>query len=161
MADHTAQIDWTRADAEFTYQTYPRVHTITFANGHAVESSAAPGFEGDADKASGGGGSKVDPEAMLVGAVSSCHMLTFLALAAKKRLVVESYTDHASGVLGKLDPDSGGGKMAVTQITLRPEIKFVGDNPPDQDTVAAMHEKSHDHCFIANSVNCAITVKPA
>lgn len=157
MADHTAKIDWARGDAEFTYQTYPRAHTVTFANGHAVESSAAPGFEGDADS----GGSKVDPEAMLVGAVSSCHMLTFLALAAKKRLIVDSYTDDASGVLGKLDTEAGGSKMAVTAITLRPKVVFGGENRPDEDTITAMHEKSHDYCFIANSVNCDIAVTPA
>ena len=151
MADHTARIDWARGDADFTYQTYSRVHTVTFDNGHAVESSAAPGFEGDADT----GGSKVDPEAMLVGAVSSCHMLTFLALAAKKRLVVDRYVDDASGVLGKLD----GGKMAITAITLKPEVTFGGDIRPDEDTLAAMHEKAHHHCFIANTVNCTITVE--
>ena len=156
MADHTADIEWKRGDAEFTYQTYPRAHTITFANGHAVESSAAPGFEGDADT----GGSKVDPEAMLVGAVSSCHMLTFLALAAKKRLVVESYTDHASGELGTLETDHGK-HQAVTAITLRPDVTFGGpeDKRPDAATIDAMHQKSHDHCFYANSVNCDIRVE--
>ncbi|MEM7625139.1 MAG: OsmC family protein [Planctomycetota bacterium] len=157
MSDHLAKIEWARGDAEFTYQTYPRAHTVRFANGHTVMASAAPGYEGDTDS----GGSKVDPEAMLVGAVASCHMLTFLALAAKKRLVVESYTDDASGVLGRVGNESGGTRMAVTAITLRPKIVFGGENRPDEDTVTAMHEKSHHHCFIANTVNCAITVEPA
>jgi len=158
MADHTATIEWIRGDAEFTYQTYPRAHTITFANGHTIEGSAAPGYEGDADKAFGGG-SKVDPEAMLVGAISSCHMLTFLALAAKKRLVVESYADDASGVLGTLENK----RKAVTAVTLRPRVVFGGpdDQQPDADTISAMHDKSHDYCFIANSVTCDIAVEPA
>lgn len=149
MADHTAQIDWQRGDESFSHEGFPRNHTVTFANGQAVESSAAPDYEGDADR--------VDPESMLVGALSSCHMLTFLTLAAKKRLVVETYTDQASGKLGKNEA----GRMAVTQITLRPAVTFGGDKVPDADTIAAMHEKSHDYCFIANSVSCAVNIDPA
>lgn len=153
MADHRATIHWTRGDADFTYEAYPRAHDVTFANGHAVPGSAAPDYKGDADR--------VDPEAMFVASLSSCHMLTFLALAAKKRLVVESYTDEASGVLGKLDGESGASKMAVTQVTLRPKIVFSGDDRPDEDTVEAMHEKAHEYCFIANSVTTRIDVEPA
>lgn len=148
MSDHRATIDWQRGDADFTYETYPRAHTVTFANGLAVEASAAPDFKGDA--------ARVDPEAMLVGSLSSCHMLTFLALAAKKRLVVESYADEASGVLGKNDA----GRMAVTAVTLRPKVTFGGDdNTPDAATIRAMHDKAHEHCFIANTVNCTVTVE--
>ncbi|MEM8737608.1 MAG: OsmC family protein [Planctomycetota bacterium] len=148
MAAHRATIHWERGDAEFSYQSYSRDHTVTFANGHVIESSAAADFLGNPDK--------VDPEAMLVAALSNCHMLTFLALAAKKRLVVESYTDDASGVLGKID----GGKMAVTAVTLRPKIRFGGDQTPGPEALSAMHEKSHEHCFIANSVNAEISIEP-
>lgn len=151
MADHTAQIDWQRGDEPFSHEGFPKAHTVKFANGHAVESSAAPDYQGDADR--------VDPESMLVGALSSCHMLTFLTLAAKKRLVVETYRDHALGQLGKNEA----GRMAVTQITLRPAVTFGGppEQQPDADTIAAMHKKSHDYCFIANSVSCAVHVEPA
>ena len=147
MSEHTATIHWERGDTEFTYETYSRNHTVTFPNGHVIESSAAADFMGDPDK--------VDPEEMLVAALSNCHMLTFLALAAKKRLVVARYADHASGELGKLDS----GKMAVTAITLRHDVAFGGDQPPDPETIDAMHHKAHDHCFIANSVNCDIRVE--
>ncbi|MEM9916216.1 MAG: OsmC family protein [Planctomycetota bacterium] len=149
MSEHTATIHWERGDTEFTYQTYSRNHTVTFPNGHVIESSAAVDFMGDPDK--------VDPEEMLVAALSNCHMLTFLALAAKKRLVVESYTDRASGVVGTLENK----RMAVTAVTLRPEVTFGGpeDKRPDAETIDAMHHKAHDHCFIANSVNCDIRVE--
>lgn len=152
MSEHRATIDWQRGNADFTHATYPRAHTMTFANGLAVDASAAPDYQGDADR--------VDPEAMLVGALSSCHMLTFLALAAKKRLVVDSYTDDASGVLGKNEA----GRMAVTAVTLRPRIVFgtseaSPEEGPDAETVQAMHDKAHEYCFIANTVNCAVTVE--
>ncbi|MBB6430398.1 OsmC family protein [Algisphaera agarilytica] len=149
MSEHTAKIEWQRGDAEFTYQTYSRNHTVTFANGHVVESSAAADFMGDPEK--------VDPETMFVASLSNCHMLTFLAIAAKKRLVVESYVDNASGVLGTLENK----KMAMTTVTLRPAIVFGGDTTPDAATIDDMHHKSHEHCFIANSVSCAVNVEPA
>lgn len=149
MSEHTATIEWQRGDAEFTYPTYSRNHTVTFANGHVVESSAAADFLGDPDK--------VDPEAMFVASLSNCHMLTFLAIAAKKRLVVESYVDHASGVLGTLENK----KMAMTTVTLRPEVVFGDETTPDPDTINDMHHKAHEYCFIANSVSCAVEVEPA
>jgi len=149
MDPHRAQINWQRGDAEFTYQGYSRAHTVTFANGHVVEASAAPAYLGDAGR--------VDPEAMFVAALSSCHMLTFLALAAKKRLVVESYRDEASGVLGKNDA----GAMAMTEVTLRPKVVFGNAAAPDAAALDAMHHKAHGYCFIANSVRTAVTVEPA
>ena len=149
MAEHRATIDWQRGDTAFTYETYPRNHTVTFDNGAVVEASAAPDYLGDA--------TRVDPEEMLVASLSNCHMLTFLAIAAKKRLVVDTYTDEASGALGKID----GGKTALTKVTLRPQVVFSGDHTPDADTIADMHHKAHEYCFIANSVTTQIAVEPA
>ncbi|MEO0515118.1 MAG: OsmC family protein [Planctomycetota bacterium] len=151
MAEHRATIDWQRGDADFSHAGYSRNHTVTFDNGVVVEASAAADYQGDPDK--------VDPEEMLVAALSNCHMLTFLAIAAKKRLVVESYRDEASGVLGMLENK----RMAVTDVTLRPVVVFGGptDQHPDADALAAIHAKAHEHCFIANSVTCAIHIEPA
>ncbi|MEM1108273.1 MAG: OsmC family protein [Planctomycetota bacterium] len=151
MAEHRATIDWKRGDAGFTYETYSRNHTVTFDNGVVVEASAAPDFMGDA--------TRVDPEEMLVAALSNCHMLTFLAIAAKKRLIVESYRDEASGVLGTLENK----RMAITAVILRPQVVFGGppEKQPDDAAVEAIHHKAHEHCFIANTVNCPVNVEPA
>ena len=98
----------------------------------------------------------VDPEEAFVAALSSCHMLTFLAIAAKKRLVVDSYDDHAVGVMAK----NANGKLAITQVTLHPKITFAGETP-DAETLDRIHHLSHEECFIANSVTTEITVAPS
>jgi organic hydroperoxide reductase OsmC/OhrA len=82
-------------------------------------------------------------------------MLTFLALAAKKRFVVQRYTDRATGYLGK----NGDGKMAVTRLVLRPDARFVGEKQPSPQEIAELHERAHGHCFITNSVKAAVTVE--
>jgi organic hydroperoxide reductase OsmC/OhrA len=94
----------------------------------------------------------VDPEEAFVASLSSCHMLVFLSLAAKRGFVVDSYRDEAVGVLAK---DSAG-KLAMTRVTLRPEIQFSGDKRPTAEELAAMHHDSHDQCFIASSVKTEV-----
>jgi organic hydroperoxide reductase OsmC/OhrA len=96
----------------------------------------------------------VDPEEAFVASLSACHMLTFLALCTKERLVVESYEDDA---VGDLEKDAGG-KMAVTRITLRPKIVFSGGDP-SQETLDKLHHDAHEMCFIASSVKTEITVE--
>ena len=146
MSDHRATIRWSRTSDDFTIQTYNRDHEWTFAGGQTLSASAAPDYKGDAALA--------NPEEAFVAALSSCHMLTFLAIASKKKLVVDSYTDEAVGELGKLDD----GRMAVTKVTLRPKVEFAGD-APDADTLREIHDKAHHHCFIANSVTTEVTVE--
>jgi organic hydroperoxide reductase OsmC/OhrA len=90
----------------------------------------------------------VDPEAALVAALSSCHMLTFLALAANKGFVVESYEDAAVGHLEK----NAQGKFAVTRVDLHPKIAFGGAKQPAAADLEWLHDKAHKECFIANSV---------
>ena len=102
-----------------------------------------------------GSAQRVDPEQAFVASLSSCHMLTFLALAAKKRYTVDSYRDDAVGHLGKNEA----GKMAVTRVVLRPEIEFSGDRKPSRDEIAHLHDRAHSHCFIANSVTTEIVVQ--
>jgi organic hydroperoxide reductase OsmC/OhrA len=147
MSEHKATISWSRGPHEFTYDTYSRDHDWRFEGGTRVAASAAPDFKGNA--------ARVDPEAGFVAAAASCHMLTFLALAARKRLVVERYEDAAVGILEKNDA----GKLAVTRITLRPKVAF-GGAPPSAESLARLHEQAHEHCFIANSVRTEIEVKP-
>jgi len=81
-------------------------------------------------------------------------MLTFLAIAAKKRFTVESYQDYAVGFLEKNEE----GKLAITHVHLHPKITFGGDKRPNDDQIARMHEQAHAHCFIANSVHTKIEV---
>jgi organic hydroperoxide reductase OsmC/OhrA len=147
MSEHKATISWRRGAHDFSYESYSRDHDWSFEGGTRVAASAAPDFKGNA--------ALVDPEAALVAAAASCHMLTFLALAARKRLVVERYEDAAVGILDKNDE----GKLAVTRITLRPKVAF-GGSPPSADALTRLHEQAHEHCFIANSVRSEIEVKP-
>jgi len=95
----------------------------------------------------------VDPEEAFVAALSSCHMLTFLAIAARKRLVVDAYDDHAVGVMAKNEQ----GRLAITHVTLHPKIVWAGPEP-DAETLERLHHRAHVECFIANSVTTSVTV---
>ena len=90
-------------------------------------------------------------------ALASCHMLTFLALAAGRRFVVDSYSDEAIGFMEKNEK----GKLAITRVTLRPKIAFGGEKLPSQEQISKLHELAHEGCFIANSVLTAVAVEPA
>jgi organic hydroperoxide reductase OsmC/OhrA len=109
--------------------------------------SAAPAFKGDADR--------VDPEEAFVASLSSCHMLTFLAICARKRLVVDSYDDDAEGRLEK----GSNGRLWVSHVTLRPRVRFAEGSSVDAAELADIHHKSHEECFIANSVKTEVAVE--
>ena len=85
---------------------------------------------------------------------SSCHMLTFLAIAARKRYTVEYYTDDAVAVLEK----NADGAVAVTRVELNPSVRFSGPPTPSPEEITALHEKAHQHCFIANSIKWEVVV---
>jgi organic hydroperoxide reductase OsmC/OhrA len=116
--------------------------------GIRLAASSAPAFRGDAER--------VDPEEAYVASLASCHMLTFLAICARKRLTAESYDDDAVGALEK----GANGKLWVTRVTLRPKVVFAPGAAPDQAVLSELHRLSHEECFIANSVNTAVTVEP-
>lgn len=99
----------------------------------------------------------VDPEEAFVAALSSCHMLWFLSIAARRGFTVESYRDEAVGNLGKNQE----GRLAMTRVTLRPQIQFGGPPLPSPEEIDKIHEEAHDQCFIANSVHTVITVEPS
>lgn len=147
MSEHHATISWKRQSPDFSYEGYNRAHDWHFDAGVEVPASSAPDYLGDADR--------VDPEEALVAAVSSCHMLTFLALAARKRLVVERYTDEAVGVMEKNDE----GRLAITKIRLRPAIEWGEGGAPSEEALAKLHAKAHEHCFIANSIRSEVSVE--
>ncbi len=147
MSEHVVDVSWSRGGHEFTYQTYSRDHEWRFDGGVTVPGSANPAYLGT-DSGS------VDPEEAFVAALSSCHMLTFLAIAAKKRLVVDSYVDHAVGVMAKNEA----GRIAITKVTLHPVITFAGETP-DEAAMERLHHLSHQECFIANSVTTEVVVE--
>ena len=148
MSEHRATVHWARNGEAFTYETYPRRHRWRFGGGVELEGSSAPEYLGDAKLP--------NPEEALVMALSSCHMLTFLAVAARRRLTVESYDDDAVGHMEK----NVEGRIAVTRVELRPRVRFSGANAPDKDGLAKLHEQAHHVCFIANSVKTEVTVTP-
>jgi organic hydroperoxide reductase OsmC/OhrA len=147
MAEHRARIEWKRATESFAYEDYSRDHEWTFPGGHVVPASAAPAFRG--------GEERVDPEAAFVAALSSCHMLTFLALCARKRVVVDRYADDAVGFLERRDDK----KLVMTRVVLRPRVTFAPGHEPDAAALAELHERSHQECFIANSVKTDVVVE--
>jgi len=150
MSDHHATLHWQRTSADFTYNSYNRAHEVRFKGGAIVlPASSAPEFKGDADK--------VDPEESFVGSLSSCHMLTFLAICARKRLVVDAYDDDAVGVLEK----GPNGKFWMSRVTLKPRVRFAPGTTVDKATLDDIHHHAHEECFIALSVKTEVAVEPA
>ena len=145
MSEHRAAVHWSRNGREFTHKEYSREHVWTFVGGSEVRASAAPQYLGDA--------ALVDPEEAFVASISSCHMLTFLALAARDGFVVDDYRDEAVGQMERNEDK----RIAITKVTLRPSIAWGGE-PPNAEQLTKLHEGAHKHCFIANSVRTEIVV---
>ncbi|MDR3617924.1 MAG: OsmC family protein [Paludisphaera borealis] len=148
MSEHKATIDWKRETPDFAYQTYNRDHDWSFDAGVTVRASAAPAYLGSE--------SCVDPEEAFVASLSSCHMLTFLAVAARRKYVVDAYHDEAVGVLEK----DAGGRLAITRVALRPQVSFSGEKTPGPEELRQLHDQAHHACFIANSVKTEVVVEP-
>ena len=146
MSEHRATVHWTRQGVEFTPKTYSRDHIWKFPGGSEVGASAAPEYMGNE--------ALVDPERAFVAALSSCHMLTFLALAARDGLVVEDYRDDAVGTMERNEQK----RIAITKVVLRPVITWGGD-APGQEKLDKLHASAHRHCFIANSVTTEVVVE--
>ena len=146
MSEHKVTLKWERGGAEFSYQKYPRDHTWSFDGGHTMTATAAPAYLGNP--------AYVDPEEAFVASLSSCHMLTFLAIACKQKFVLNSYEDEAVGHLEK----NADGKLAITRVELRPKITWGGDRKPSAEELDKMHHAAHENCFIANSVKTEVTV---
>jgi organic hydroperoxide reductase OsmC/OhrA len=100
--------------------------------------------------------SAVDPEETFVASLSSCHMLWFLSIAAKRKFCIDAYIDNPVGVMEK----NADGRLAITVVTLHPRVTFSGDKPPTQEQLEALHHQAHDECFIANSVKTEIRCEP-
>lgn len=149
MSEHRTSIAWQRAANAADPATYSRNHLATLNGGQQVNVSASAEYQGDPACA--------DPEQLLLTALASCHMLTFLAIAAIQGYQVESYRDAPVAHLEKNEA----GRLAVTRIELAPQVSFSGDKQPDAAALAKLHDGAHRNCFIAHSITAQVTVNPA
>lgn len=150
MSRHLCNVAWQRGTQTFTDLQYQRGHEWRFDGGAVVRGSSSPHsvrlpFSDPAG---------VDPEEAFVAAVSSCHMLWFLALAAQQGFVVDSYDDQAEGELAAMDD----GRKGMKRVVLRPQVVFSGALLPDAAQVDALHHRAHEECYIANSIRGEVVV---
>jgi organic hydroperoxide reductase OsmC/OhrA len=152
MAEYSAQIVWQRDSGEaFTDHRYSRGHQWFFDGGMTVPASSSSHivplpYSIEAN---------VDPEEAFVASLSSCHMLFFLSVAAKRKCVIEHYEDNAVGKMEKNED----GKIAMTEVTLKPKVIFSGEHQPSRGVLETMHHESHEACFIANSVKTEVKIE--
>lgn len=152
MSEYYAKVSWNREnDEKYTDNKYSRGHLWEFDGGVTIPASSSPHivplpYSIEAN---------VDPEEAFVASLSSCHMLIFLSIAAKKRFVIDQYVDNAIGIMEK-DSD---GRISMTKVKLRPDVKFSGDKQPSLEQLEKMHHQSHEQCFIANSVKTEVTTE--
>lgn len=152
MSEYVANINWRRQASEnFVDNKYSRGHEWQFEGGVVIPASSSPHIVPLPFSVA----SNVDPEEAFVASLSSCHMLFFLSIAAKRKYVIDAYIDNAIGVMSNNEQ----GKMAMTTVTLRPKVIFSGDKQPNLAQLEKMHHQSHEQCFIANSVTTEIVTE--
>lgn len=151
MSEHTAQVRWEAASAEFTTGRYSRAHVWSFDGGITVPASSSPA----AVRIPFSDPKAIDPEEALVAAIASCHLLTFLWLASRSKFEVVRYEDEA---VGTMTPNERGVQW-VSRVVLRPRIEY-GAKAPSKAEEAKLHHAAHEGCFIANSVKTAIEIEP-
>ena len=152
MSSYSAEVSWQRHGEDFLGNRYSRRHLLRFDGGLEVPGSSSPHVVpvpmSDA--------AALDPEEAFVASLSSCHMLWFLSIAAKRRFCVDSYLDAAEGVMAK----NADGKLAMTVVTLRPAATFSGERLPTREELDKLHHEAHEACFIANSVKTEVRCEP-
>jgi len=153
MARYEAGIHWRRGDAVFTDKRYSRAHIWRFDGGVEVPASSSPHVVPLPLSSA----AAVDPEEAFVASLASCHMLWFLSLAAERGLCVDCYDDDAVGVLGR----NSEGRMAMTEVTLRPRVAFCAGTEPALEALETLHRRAHEACFIAASVLTNVRCEPA
>jgi organic hydroperoxide reductase OsmC/OhrA len=151
MLEHIAIVEWKRDRAKFIDNRYSREHVWKFDGGAEIQASSSPNVV----PVPYSNAACVDPEEAFIASLSSCHMLWFLSIAAKKQFVVENYRDRAVGIMETNEQ----GRMAIAKVHLYPQLEFSGDKLPSDREIEAMHEEAHHSCFLANSVKTEIVVK--
>lgn len=144
---YTAHINWKRHATPFDVKSYDRTHDIRFDSGLNITASSAPEFLGNAELP--------NPEEMFTASIASCFMLTFLYWAAMKNLIVDEYSAETTGKLAK----NAEGKMAMTEIVIKPNVIFHENKQPDAALLADLFKKAHDNCFISNSVKTTVRIQ--
>jgi organic hydroperoxide reductase OsmC/OhrA len=152
MAQYTAKISWKSDSAElFGKNQYSRGHTWTFDGGIEMPASSSP----HSVRLPYSVENAIDPEEALVASASSCHMLTFLWIAARKGYVIDSYEDNAVGEMTK----NTEGKQWISKITFDPKIAWSGNKIPTAEEIGEMHHQAHAECYIANSIKSEVQVR--
>lgn len=144
---HSIEIIWELGDQELSPGNYLTDHKVILNENLTIDGGSSPDY--------GGSVSNINPEQKLAAAVSSCFMMTFLALAAKMKWPVKNYKDKAISYLGK----NNEGRMYVNKIELNPQIIFDNDFTISDDEMHKMKERSHKYCFIANSLSKDVEIK--
>ena len=152
MGEYRATVEWKRDGATFTDLKYSRGHRWSFDGGIEVPASSSPHVVRLPMSVE----AAVDPEEAFVASLSSCHMLSFLWVAAKRGFVVDAYRDHATG---EMTPNEAG-RLAMTLVVLHPEVRFGAGPQPSAADLDAMHHEAHEECFIANSVTTEVRCEP-
>lgn len=152
MSLHTAAIHWHCDAGDFPARRYSRAHVWRFDGGAQVRASSSPHVV----PLPMSDPTAVDPEEAFVAALASCHMLWFLDVATRRGLRVDSYDDNAVGVMA----NNAEGRLAITEVTLRPRVGFAGTAQPTRAQLDAMHHEAHQACFLAASVRTRIQVEP-
>jgi len=147
MSEYVAELSWSLGDAELVHGSYNNNHRVSFSGGLAATMTSAPDYGGDPRF--------VSPEEAMAAALSSCHMMTFLALAAKAKWKLKRYKDRAVAVLGNTED----GRTKVAAITLHPVTEFEPEHEISRDKLKEMHERAHRYCFVANSLSCEMRVE--
>ncbi len=151
MSEYRTEVIWQRGGQDFLDNRYSRQHVWRFDGGAEVLASSSPQVVPVPYSDSMG----VDPEEAFVASLASCHMLWFLSIAARRGFRVDGYHDRASGLMERDER----GRLAITVVTLRPEVRFEGP-APDAELLDAMHHEAHESCFIANSVRTEVRCQP-
>ena len=147
MSEYVAKLSWSLGDGELAHGKYNPNHRMTFSGGLSAIMTPAPEYGGDPHYA--------NPEEALAAALSSCHMLTFIALAAKARWKLKNYRDRAVARLGKTED----GRTKVSEIVLHPVTEFEPGHEIAPDKLSEMHERAHRYCFVANALSCEMRVE--
>lgn len=147
MSEYVAKLTWNLGQSELAAGNYSTNHRMDFGGGLSATMTSAPDYGGDPKF--------VNPEEAMAAALSSCHMMTFLALAAKAKWKVKRYTDRSVAALGKTDD----GRVKVGGITLHPVVTFEAGHQKDNSELEVMHERAHRYCFVANALDCEMKVE--
>ncbi|GGC17820.1 peroxiredoxin [Parapedobacter defluvii] len=150
MKEHWYQskIEWTGNNGSGTdhYKNYERNHTIFIENKPSIAGSADPAFRGDK--------TKHNPEDFLVSSLSSCHMLWYLHFCSLNQVIVEEYTDIATGIMR----EENDGRGSFKEVTLNPTVTVKSEDMIEK--AIELHKKASEYCFIANSVNFPVKHHP-